>query len=146
MPSTYTSLYYHLVFSTKDRLPLISIDWDKRLHAYLGGMIRDLDGVALEINGIQDHLHLLVSLKPTLSDFMGKIKGRTSEWVHDEIKVKEFKWQDGYSAFTVSPTQLAGVRKYIRSQQEHHKKTTFKEEYLELLKKAGIKYDEKYLW
>ena len=148
MPSTYTSLYYHIVYSTKERIPFIDQDWEKRLHAYLGGIIREIDGVPDEINGVNDHVHLLVSLKPThtISDVLCKIKSGSSEWVHDEIKMKEFGWQEGYSAFTVSPSQLDGVRQYIRNQAEHHKKMSFKEEYVALLKKCGIKYDEKYLW
>jgi len=148
MPSTYTSLYYHLVFSTKERAPFIHPSWQERLHGYLGGIVRDLGGIPTEINGVRDHVHLLVSLKPThaVSDVLRQLKTGSSEWVHNEIKQHEFSWQDGYSAFTVSPTQISGVRKYIRTQADHHKKKTFKEEYLELLKKSGVAFDEKYLW
>ena len=148
MPSTYTSLYYHIVYSTKERIPYIDHEWEKRLHAYLGGIVKEIGGIPDEINGAKDHVHLLVSLKPThtISDVLCKIKGGSSEWVHDVIKMKEFNWQEGYSAFTVSPSQLESVRKYIRNQAEHHKKMTFKEEYLALLKKSGIAYNEKYLW
>jgi len=147
MASTYTSLHYHLVFSTKERRRWILPVWKTRLMDYLGGIVRDLEGVPNEINGTNDHIHLLVSLKPThqLSDVLRQIKGGSSGWVHAEIGQKEFAWQDGYGAFTVSPTQMAGVRKYIQKQEAHHDSKTFKEEYIELLKMSGVKYDGKYL-
>ena len=111
------------------------------------GVIK-IKGVALEINGMGDHVHVLVGLKPThcLSDFMRVLKSESSEWVHKELHAHLFQWQEGYFAVSVSPSQLEKVRHYIRSQEEHHRQKSFEEEYVELLKLAGIEYDERYLW
>lgn len=148
MPSTHTSLYFHLVFSTKDRLPIIANDWRSKLHAYLGGIVRNLKGVALAVGGIDNHVHLLVSLKAThcLSDFMRELKASSSGWVHREIGLKSFAWQVGYGAFTVSPNNIERVKNYVLNQEEHHRKQSFEDEYKGLLNVAGINYDEKYLW
>ncbi|CAN5666154.1 IS200/IS605 family transposase [soil metagenome] len=148
MPSTHTSLYFHLVFSTKDRLPLIGDDWKEKLHAYLGGIVRNQKGVALAVGGIDNHVHLLVSLKAThcLSDVMRELKASSSGWVHREIGLKEFAWQVGYGAFTVSPNNLERVKNYVLNQERHHQKETFESEYVEILKASGVEYDEKYLW
>lgn len=148
MPSTHTSLYYHLVWSTKDRRNSIDAAWKARLHAWLGGCITALDGAPLAIGGVADHVHCLVGLKPThcLSDFMRVLKSESSEWIHDELRVPIFQWQEGYGAFTVSPSARKRVESYIRNQERHHRAKTFQEEYVELLEQAGIQYDEKYLW
>ena len=148
MPSTHTSLHFHLIFATKDRYPLIANEWKHRLHAYLGGLVRHLGGVPDEINGMADHVHLLVGLRPThcLADVLEDVKGSSSKWVHDEIGSSKFAWQTGYGGFTVSPSQLEPVRKYIREQEGRHRKKTFQEEYVELLNRSGIEYDERYLW
>jgi len=148
MPSTHTSLYFHIVFSTKDRRPYIKKDWREKLHAYLGGIVKNQKGVALAIGGTDDHVHLLVSLnaKHQLAEFMRELKASSSGWVHREIGKKEFAWQQGYGAFSVSPTNLEKVKRYILKQEEHHKKKTFQDEYLELLNSSGTNYDEKYLW
>ena len=147
MPSTYTSLHYHIIFSTKDRLPLITNDWRERLHSYLGGIIKGLEGVPLSIGGIDDHLHLLVGLKPKhrLDYFLRDLKADSSAWIHNELK-KKFYWQKGYAAFTVSHSSLGGVKNYIMNQETHHGKKDFKTELLELFKAGEIEYDEKYLW
>jgi putative transposase len=148
MPNTYTSLHYHLVFSTKDRFPLIQQHWRERMHAYLGGTVRTLEGVPDEIGGTADHVHLLVGLKPThrLSDVLREIKRESSIWAHEEIGASKFAWQEGYGAFTVSVSQLPSVRDYIARQEEHHRKRTFREEYIDLLRRHGVRFDEKYLW
>jgi putative transposase len=147
MPSTYTSLHFHLVFSTKERFPLITKDWRERLQSYLGGIVKGLEGVPLAIGGIEDHVHLLVGLKSKhrLDYFLRDLKADSSGWVHRELK-KKFEWQKGYAAFTVSPSSIEGVKKYILNQEKHHAKKTFKEELIELLEASGIEYDEKYLW
>lgn len=147
MPSTYTSLHFHIVFSTKERFPLIIKDWRERLHSYLGGIVKGLDGVPLAIGGIEDHVHLLVGLKSKhrLDYFLRDLKADSSAWVHRELK-KKFEWQKGYAAFTVSPSSIEGVKRYILNQEKHHAKKTFKEELIELLEVSGIEYDEKYLW
>ena len=147
MPSTYLSLHYHLVFSTKDRTPLIEPSWRNRLHEYLGGTVEGLKGFPQGVGGIADHVHLLVGLKAThsLADFMRELKKASSVWVHEEIGMPSFAWQEGYAAFTVSPSARAAVQSYIANQEEHHRKKTFREELVELLEKAGVEYDPRYL-
>lgn len=148
MPSSHTSLHFHLVFSTKERLPLIAKEWRERLHAYLGGIVKGLEGVPLAIGGIEDHVHLLVGLKSLhrLDYFLRDVKADSSAWVHQEIGNRTFGWQKGYGAFSVSPSNIEGVRRYVLSQEEHHRRKTFQEEYLELLKASGLEYDERYVW
>lgn len=145
MPSTHTSRYHPLVWSTKDRRKPIDAAWKPRLHAWLGGCIKALDGAPLAIGGVTDHIQCLVGLKPThrLPDFMRVLKGESSESIHDELRLSTFQWQEGYGAFTVSPGARKRVESYIRNQEPHHRTTTFQEEYVELLKQAGIEYDEK---
>jgi REP element-mobilizing transposase RayT len=147
MPSTYLSLHYHLVFSTKDRVPSIAAAILPRLHEYLGGTVRGLGGVSQGIGGVADHVHLLVGLKAThcLADFMRELKKASSVWMHDEIGALKFAWQEGYAAFTVSATARAAVQRYIANQAAHHRRRTFREELVELLRRAEVAYDEKYL-
>ena len=147
MPSTFLSLHYHLVFSTKDRAPLIDVSWRKNLHKYLGGTVNGLGGVSQGVGGVADHVHLLVGLKAThcLADFMRELKKSTSVWVHEEIKLAQFSWQEGYGAFTVSPTTRPHVKGYIANQESHHRSQTFREELMEFLEHAGVKYEERYL-
>jgi putative transposase len=148
MPSTHTSLHYHLVWSTKDRRNTIDSQWRERLHAWLGGNIRAQNGVALIVGGVADHVHALIGLRAThcLADVVRILKSESSEWIHNELRIPTFEWQEGYGAFTVSPTQLDVVRHYIANQEEHHRAKTFQEEYVELLQRAEIQYDAKYLW
>lgn len=148
MPSTHTSLHYHLVFSTKDRVSSIRPDIRDRVHAYLGGVIRGIGGAPLEVGGIADHVHLVIGLKPThlLADVMRVLKSDSSKWIHAELGIRDFAWQEGYAAFTVSKSAIEAVREYVRNQEEHHRKRTFQEEYVEFLRKMGIDYDERYLW
>jgi putative transposase len=147
MPSTYLSLHYHLIFSTQRRVPLIEHPWRSRLHNYLGGTIRGLGGFPQEVGGAMDHVHLLVGLKAThcLADLMRELKKASSAWVHEEIGRRSFTWQEGYAAFTVSATVREAVRQYIARQEEHHRTKSFREELVEMLNKAGIEYDPKYL-
>jgi putative transposase len=113
----------------------------------MGGIVKGLEGVPLAIGGIEDHAHLLVGLKSKhrLDYFLRDLKADSSAWVHRELK-KKFEWQKGYAAFTVSPTSVEGVKKYVLTQEEHHGKETFEDELVKLLKISGIDYDEKYLW
>ncbi|MBA4124210.1 MAG: IS200/IS605 family transposase [Acidobacteria bacterium] len=147
MPSTHTNLHYHIVFSTKERLPLIKEEWRERLHAYLGGIVKNLEGVPLAIGGINNHVHLLVGLKSShrLDYFVRDLKADSSKWIHTEIKEK-FEWQKGYGAFTVSPLGIENVRQYVLNQEIHHRQKTFENEYVELLEKSNTPYDEEYLW
>jgi putative transposase len=147
MASTYLSLHYHIVFSTKGRVPMIGDAWCSRLHDYIGGTIEGLGGISQKVGGVADHVHLLVGLKAThcLSDFMRELKKATSIWVHEEIGVDSFAWQEGYAAFTVSATARDSVKSYIEHQAEHHRTKSCREELIELLEKVGIDYDPKYL-
>lgn len=148
MPSTHVSLSYHIVFSTMHRQAFISKALASDLHAYLGGIIQKLGGVAIEIGGVADHVHILVGLKAThcLADLLREIKSGSSQWLHEQRKVRCFSWQEGYAAVTVSPSAIEQVRRYIATQEEHHRKKTFQEELVEFLQQNGIAYDERYLW
>ena len=148
MPATHLSLHYHIVFSTKDRHPFIADDWRGRLHEYIGGLIRAAEGVPQAVGGTTDHVHLLVGLpaKIAVSSFVQDIKQTSSRWIHETIGVKNFAWQQGYGAFTVSVSNRPSVKEYIADQLEHHRVKSFQEEYLAMLKKHEVEYDERYLW
>src|ERR1051325_1362201 len=148
MASTHLSLHYHLVFGTKDHQPLIHKSWRTRLHKYLGGVVKTLDGVPEAVGGASDHVHLLVGLRAThcLADVLREIKSVSSGWIHDELRAASFRWQEGYGAFTVSPSQRESVRAYILSQEGHHRTRTFREEYLELLRRNAVTFDERYVF
>jgi putative transposase len=147
MASTFLSLHYHLVFSTKNREPYIAADWQDRLHEYLGGTIRGLGGFSQGVGGIDNHVHLLVGLRAThcLADVMRELKKTSSVWVHDTLGVHDFAWQEGYSAFSVSPTARPAVQKYIAHQEEHHRHRSYREELIEMLEQSGVEYDPKFL-
>jgi len=147
MSSTFLSLHYHLVFSTKERRPFIADAWRSRLFEYLGGTVNGLTGFSQGVGGTADHVHLLVGLKSThcLADFMRELKKASSIWVHETIGLKTFAWQEGYGAFTVSATARDQVKQYIANQAEHHRVKTFREELEELLQRAGIEYEDKWL-
>lgn len=126
---SHTHFLYHIIFATKDRLPIINPDWQNELHAYLGGIVKNSEGIPIEINGVADHIHLLVRLKPKLafSDFMRELKASSSHWIKENYDDK-FAWQSRYGAFTVSESQVEILRKYIRNQQKHHQKKLFVDE------------------
>lgn len=147
MSSTYTSLHYHLVFSTKERQPLINSGWSSQLHEYLGGTISGLGGFPQGVGGVADHVHLLVGLKAThcVADFVRELKKASSGWAHSEVGAKEFAWQTGYAAFTVGANSRSTVQGYIAKQEEHHRVKSFREELIEMLARAGIEYDPRYL-
>ena len=147
MPSSHLSSNFHLVFSTKERLPLIGDEWRGRLHSYLGGIVNGMDAVPLAIGGVADHVHLLVSLKSKhrLDFFLRDLKADSSVWVKRELQ-KKFEWQKGYGGFSVSPSAIPAVKRYIDNQEEHHRKQSFQDEYLELLKRSEIDYDPRHLW
>jgi REP-associated tyrosine transposase len=131
--STYLSLHYHIIFSTKERRRLIADPWREDLHAYLGGIAKDMDAIPEAIGGAGDHVHLLVGLKAThtLSEVVRQIKRGSSEWIHRH-GIRMFGWQEGYAALTVSPSQFVRVTKYIANQIEHHRRRTFEEELSQL--------------
>ena len=147
MASTYLSLHYHLVFGTKNREPLILPQWRSRLHEYLGGTISGLGGYPQGIGGVADHVHLLIALKAThcLADVLRELKKASSAWVHEEVGLRAFAWQEGYSAFTVSATARESVQNYIAHQEGHHRAKSFREEWIEMLDKAGVEYDATFL-
>ena len=148
MPSTHLSLHIHLVFSTKHREPFIASDWRGRLHAFLGGAIRSAGAVPECIGGTADHVHSLIGIRAThsLADIVRDIKHASSQWVHETMRLRAFGWHDGYGAFTVSASQIESVREYITTQEAHHRKRTFQEEYVVFLNRHNIEYDTKYLW
>jgi REP element-mobilizing transposase RayT len=148
MPSTHTSLHVHVVFSTKDRRPWIDSPWRARLQEYLGGLVRTAKAVPEAVGGTADHVHLLIGFRPThvLATLVQDVKQTSSRWVHETIGEKEFAWQQGYGAFSVSPNACASVQAYISNQEEHHRTKTFQEEYVEFLQKSGVEFDERYLW
>ena len=146
MGSTFFSLHYHIIFSTKERWPFIHAEWRPRLHSYMGGVIRGMNGVAEIVGGVADHVHLLASLRPVhcVADVMRELKKESTNWVKDNFDLG-FGWQEGYAAFSVSPTNTEAVKKYIAEQEKHHAKLTFVEELEACLKQAQIDYNEKYL-
>jgi REP element-mobilizing transposase RayT len=147
MPSTYLSLHYHLVFGTKDRKQSIRPEWQPRLHEYLGGTVRGLGGFSQAVGGVADHVHLLIGLKAThcLAEVLRELKKASSVWVHEELGERAFAWQEGYAAFTVSATSRASVQHYIENQAEHHRSKPFREELLEMLQRAEVTFDPRYV-
>jgi len=149
MANTYTSLNYHIVFSTKDRFPWIRLEIEQRVWAYIGGIARKHRMTALQVGGVEDHIHALVMSPPTIApcDIAKFLKGESSLWISEEFPwLKKFSWQVGYAAFTVSKARVPDVVRYIQNQREHHRVRTFQEEYLEFLVANGIDYDERYVW
>jgi REP element-mobilizing transposase RayT len=146
---SYISAYFHCVFSTKERRPQITPELADRLWPFLGGIARQNKMKAIEIGGMEDHVHILLSLPSTMAiaKALQLIKGGSSKWVHETFpEHRLFAWQEKYGAFSVSVSQLDKITEYIKGQQEHHRTMTFKEEFLALLKKHQIEYDERYLW
>jgi len=141
------NLVLHLIFSTKDRQPLLTADIRTDVFAYLGGIIREIRGTAIVVNGTADHVHMLIRIRPvqTAAEIARIVKANSSRWVHEKWNVR-FAWQTGYGAFSVSESNVPAVSRYIATQEEHHRKVTFQEEYVAFLKKNRIAYDERYIW
>ena len=149
MSGSFLFLRYHLVWSTKDRRPLITPEWRERLYGYMGGILTNRHGRLLAIGGIADHVHLEVSLPSnvTVADALNALKSNSSHWIHENLPgLDHFAWQEGYAAFTVSKSAEPNLLKYIRCQEDHHLQRDFKSELVGLLDKHGIEYDERYLW
>jgi REP element-mobilizing transposase RayT len=141
MAHSFTNLIFHIVYVTRERKPFIDEEFQPRLYDYLGGTIRGLKGISLQIGGVQDHVHILTKLPPTISvsDFLEKLKANTSKW--SKSVRRGFGWQDGYAAFTVSQSQVERVRYYIQNQREHHARSSFRDELIALLEAHGVKND-----
>ena len=149
MPSSYTCLRYHLIWSTKHREPLIVDEFRDRLFEYIGGILRGHGGKLLAAGGMPDHVHLLadVSKQQAIADAVRDIKANSSGWIHETFpQHRAFAWQTGYGAFTVSYSNVETVKRYIANQAEHHRVRSFQEEFVEFLRKHEVEYEEKYLW
>jgi REP element-mobilizing transposase RayT len=149
MSHTFTKLLTHIIFSTKQRRSLMDDELQMRLFPHLGGIIREMGGTPLTINGPSDHVHLLVQTKASvaIAKLVETVKSNSTGWVHREWRERwAFAWQEGYGAFSVGPVQVPEVIKYIAGQKEHHRKISFQEEFVSFLQKYGIEYDERYIW
>lgn len=150
MPQSFVSLHHHLIFSTKERRPLLTPVVRPRLFEYIGGILR-AEACVLEVaGGVEDHVHLLVSLdkRLSISETLRIVKASSSRWIHDTYpeSLSDFAWQAGYGAFAVSHSNREKVRAYLARQAEHHRTVTFQDEFLEFLRRHEIAYDERYLW
>lgn len=149
MPQSFASLRYHIIFSTKHRMPLITADLQSRLYEYFGGILRNENGILLSAGGMPDHVHLLVGLgrEMAVAEAVRLLKANSSKWIHETFPGHAaFGWQAGYGAFTVSYSNCPQVTAYINGQAEHHRTQTFQEEFITFLKRHEIEYDERYLW
>ena len=149
MAHSYVSNMVHYVFSTKDRVNAIAPEIEERLWSYMGGIARENSMKALAVNGTEDHAHILMSLPATITiaKAIQLIKGGSSKWVHESFPAHStFGWQEGYGAFSIGISQIEATVAYINSQKEHHRARTFKDEFIAILKKHGIAFDEKFVW
>ena len=148
MANTYTKIYLHLVFAVQNRISLIQPEWKDELYKYITGIIQNNGHKLIAINGMSNHLHIAVGYKPhqLIPDLLQDIKGNSSTWINKKRFVKgKFTWQAGYGAFSFSHSHIDSVVKYINNQKKHHEKKTFRDEYIELLKKYDVLFDEKYI-
>jgi len=149
MPQSLVRNYLHITFSTKARKAFIHPEIEEELFNYLGGICKNLECNPLLVGGHSDHIHILclLSQKIALMKLLEEVKSHSSKWIKTKgDKWKGFYWQNGYGAFSVNPTEIEIVKKYIANQKEHHEKRTFKEEYLAFLEKYKVDYDERYVW
>lgn len=149
MAGTFSQVYIQVVFAVKDRENLIGQQWKESLYKYIAGIIRNKGQKPIIVNGVKDHVHVFIGLKPAaaIADIVRDIKNNSSDFINDNKFVKDwFSWQKGYGAFSYSHSHVGAVYDYINNQEKHHKRKTFKDEYMNLLKKFEIEYDEKYLF
>lgn len=149
MADTFSQIYIQLIFAVQNREALIENVWEEELHKYITGIVQNKDQKMIAINGMPDHIHIFIGLKPSccLSDLIREIKKSSDTFINEnKFSKKHFNWQEGFGAFSYSHSQIDAVYKYVMNQKEHHKKQTFKEEYVEFLKKFEVEYDEKYLF
>jgi REP element-mobilizing transposase RayT len=149
MPNTFSQIYIQIVFAVKNRDSIIEKSWEEELYKYITGIVQNKQQKMLAINGVSNHLHFLIGMKPTccLSDLVREIKKSSNDFIKEKKFTNfKFEWQEGYGAFSYSHSALNDVIAYIDNQKEHHRKITFKEEYISFLKKFEVDYDEKYLF
>ena len=149
MANTYSQIHLHFVFAVKFRLGLIQPEWKDELYKYITGIVQNNQHKLIIINGMPDHIHIFVGMRPSqsVSELLQDIKANSSKWINDKKFLKtKFEWQEGYGAFSYSKTHVEAVVKYIANQEKHHEKLSFKEEYLDMLNKFEIDYDEKYIF
>ena len=146
MAGTFSNLTVHVVFSTKDRLPLMTIPIRDKLFPYMGGIVRGLGGTIITVGGMPDHIHLVARLVTTVSvaDVARTVKANSSKWMNEKFTTMKFGWQRGYGAFSISHSALPAVVNYVRNQERHHRHRSFREELMDLLAKNGIDYDERH--
>jgi len=148
MAHTYCSSLYHCVFSTKERRKIIVPEEQPRLWAYMGGIAREHQMKALAVGGMEDHVHILLSLPSSLAiaNAMREIKSGSSRWMHETCGLPGFEWQEGYGAFSIGLAQVETTLAYIAGQKEHHQKSDFQAEFVAILRRHGIEYDPHYVW
>ncbi|RFS14249.1 IS200/IS605 family transposase [Emticicia sp. C21] len=149
MANTYTQIHLHIIFAVKYRDGLIQISWKDELYKYITGIVQERKHKLIIINGMPDHLHILIGMHPTqsIADLLQDIKGNSSTWINKRKLVRgKFEWQEGYGVFSYGKSQIKDVIKYIENQEEHHRNRTFREEYLCFLEKFEVEYDEKYIF
>lgn len=149
MANTFSQIYIQTVFAVSGRLSLITRDFKEELHKYISGIVRKKDQKLISINGMADHLHILIGLRPSmcLADLVRDIKSDSSEWVNKKKLARgKFGWQEGYGAFSYGHSQLDTVIRYVQNQEKHHVRRSFKDEYLTLLRKFEIEFKEKYVF
>jgi len=149
MANTYTQIYIQTVFAVQNRLSLIRPEWQEELFKYITGIVQNNGHKMIAINGMPDHLHVFIGMKPnqSLSELMQDVKGDSSKWIHEKGFVTgRFEWQAGFGGFSYSISQIDAVVKYIRNQEKHHKIKTFVEEYLEFLEQFQVPFDERYIF
>ena len=149
MPSTFSQIYIQIVFAVKGRDSLITQGWEEELYKYISGIVKNKEQKMLAINGMPDHIHILLGMKPSccLSDLIREIKKSSNDFINQKnLSKHKFQWQEGYGAFSYSHSNLDNVIGYIQNQKEHHKKKTFKEEYIDFLTKFEIEFKNEYLF
>ena len=149
MAGTFSQIYIQVVFAVKGRENLLQKPWRDEVFKYMSGIIREKSQKPIIVNGVEDHVHLFIGLKPSmcLSDLVRDVKNNTTNFINDKkLTKKKFFWQEGYGSFSYSHSHIDNVYKYILNQEEHHRKQTFKDEYLEYLEKFEIEHDDKYLF
>jgi putative transposase len=149
MPQSFAQLYIHAVFSTKERATLIDPSWEPRLYDVIGGILKSVKCSLLAAGGVEDHVHLLISLARdvSVSDALRNVKTDSSKWIHETFpSLADFHWQTGYSAFSVSQSQLGALKRYIANQKEHHRKQSYQDEVRQLLRLHGLESDEEHMW